>query len=109
MSSRLTERELIEKIRGRLPQNQAEIIKAVGDDCAVVHGFGQELWLYTVDTLVEKVHFDRGWHPPYLLGRKAAAVNLSDIAAMGGIPQHALLSIAAPLSMEETRSDTTTG
>ena len=52
--------------------------------------------LLTTDTLVEGVHFDLAWHPPLLLGRKAGAVNLSDVAAMGGEPRFALLNVAFP-------------
>jgi len=73
-----------------------DVIKGIGDDCAVVRGHGEKSWLITTDTLVESIHFDLAWHPPKLLGRKAAAVNISDIAAMGGRPLSALLSVAVP-------------
>jgi thiamine-monophosphate kinase len=52
--------------------------------------------LSTSDMLVEGVHFDLDWNDPYTLGRKSLSVNLSDIAAMGGIPKFALLSLAIP-------------
>jgi len=49
-----------------------------------------------MDTLVEDVHFDLHWHPPEKLGRKAVAVNVSDIAAMGGLPKFIFLSLGLP-------------
>jgi thiamine-monophosphate kinase len=52
--------------------------------------------LTSTDMLVEEVHFRRLWHDPYHLGRKSLAVSISDIAAMGGIPRWALLSLAVP-------------
>jgi len=72
------------------------LIKGIGDDCAVFSNRDGRHWLVTTDMLVDTVHFDLDWHPPHLLGRKAVAVNLSDIAAMGGTPHHALVSIAIP-------------
>lgn len=96
MSGRRSEREIIRAIRAQLPTDTGRILKGVGDDCAVLRQDGRRLQVLTVDTLIESVHFDLGWHPPELLGRKAAAVNLSDIAAMGGTPTFALLSLAVP-------------
>ncbi len=68
----------------------------IGDDCAVVKKNDQTSLLYTMDSLVADVHFDLDFHPLYLLGRKALAVNISDIAGMGGIPKFALLSMSLP-------------
>ena len=73
------------------------MLKGIAYDGAVLAASGAgAVTLVTTDTLVEGVHFDLAWHPPALLGRKAVAVNISDIAAMGGIPRFALLSLAAP-------------
>ncbi|MGA2363792.1 MAG: thiamine-phosphate kinase [Candidatus Aminicenantales bacterium] len=66
----------------------------IGDDAAVVRS-PKEL-LLTKDLLVEGVDFRRSLHPPRLLGRKSLNVNLSDIAAMGGRPLHAVLGLALP-------------
>ena len=92
----ISERELISKIRQAAGSN-TRLIKGIGDDCAVLtnHDAGK-FSLISLDTLVEGVHFDLAWHSPEDLGHKAAAVNISDIAAMGGKPTFALLSIAAP-------------
>jgi thiamine-monophosphate kinase len=55
--------------------------------------------LTSTDMLLEDVHFRRAWHDPYRLGRKSLAVNISDIAAMGGIPRWATLSLAVPADL----------
>jgi thiamine-monophosphate kinase len=55
--------------------------------------------LSSTDMLLEEVHFRRSWHDPYRLGRKSLAVNISDIASMGGIPRWALLSLAIPVDL----------
>lgn len=92
----MTERELIELIRN-LACNEGEgLVQGIGDDCAVVAKDRENVRLLTMDTLIESVHFDCSWHPPYLLGRKAVSVNVSDIAAMGGQPVFALLSLGLP-------------
>ena len=99
MSGTRSEREIIRRIKEQLPAESGMILKGVGDDCAVLRQDGTRLQVLTVDTLVESVHFDLGWHPAELLGRKAAAVNLSDIAAMGATPRFALLSLGVPASL----------
>ena len=92
----MTERDLIELIQN-LARNEGEgLIRGIGDDCAVIAKDRHDVWLLTMDTLIESVHFDNSWHPPYLLGRKAVSVNVSDIAAMGGKPVFALLSLGLP-------------
>ncbi len=97
----ISEIDLIRRIRGQVLPGGAGVIKGIGDDCAVVAPKGGgTVTLVTTDTLVEGVHFDLSWHPPELLGQKAVAVNVSDIAAMGGIPRYALLSLAAPATMD---------
>ncbi|MEW6218469.1 MAG: thiamine-phosphate kinase [Thermodesulfobacteriota bacterium] len=94
----MRERDLVAAIRRRFSPDPAGggLVLGIGDDCAVWRSTPGALTLATTDTLVEGVHFDRGWHPPRLLGRKAAAANLSDIAAMGGRPCWALLSLGLP-------------
>lgn len=68
----------------------------IGDDCAVLPKDDATDLLLTADMLVEGIDFRSEWTTPWFLGRKALAVSLSDIAAMGGTPAWALLSIAAP-------------
>jgi thiamine-monophosphate kinase len=68
----------------------------IGDDAAAFHWQPNCLALATTDMLLEGVHFDLSFSDPFRLGRKALAVNLSDIAAMGGRPRSFLLSLAIP-------------
>jgi len=67
----------------------------IGDDCAVLP-FGEEDILVTTDMLLENTHFLRGGISPYHLGWKTLAVNLSDVAAMGGVPVSSFLSLGIP-------------
>ena len=72
------------------------VIKGIGDDCAVVSIDGPNYLLVTTDMLVERVHFLIDWASPEVFGAKSLAVNLSDIAACGGLPLDAYVSIAVP-------------
>ncbi len=87
------EREIIARIRQAVGSS-GDLVLGIGDDCAVYKTHPDRVNLVTTDTMVEGVHFDLAWHPPLELGRKAASVNISDIAAMGGLPRFALLSLA---------------
>ncbi len=69
--------------------------KGIGDDAAVLE-WGSKKILLTTDSLEEKLHFDFRYTSPILLGQKALSVNLSDIAAMGGTPNVALLALSIP-------------
>src|SRR5262245_28093349 len=91
--ARLGEREMLRRLRARIPMGEGVVV-GVGDDAAAVE-LGP-VALVTTDSLVEGVHFRRDWHPPRLLGRKALSVNLSDVAAMAGIPRHAVVSLCLP-------------
>lgn len=68
----------------------------IGDDCAVIPKDANSSWLYSTDFLLAGVHFLSDDIPPRACGHKSLAVNLSDIAAMGGTARAALLSIALP-------------
>lgn len=72
------------------------IIKAIGDDAAAFTTAPDQLSLITTDLLVERVHFLRAAISGFDLGYKSLAVNLSDIAAMGGTPRYALASLGLP-------------
>jgi thiamine-monophosphate kinase len=93
-----SERRLIEKIRQASQGTAKGLRTAIGDDCCEVTINGS--CLISTDTLVDRVHFDRSFHPPRMLGRKSIAVNLSDIAAMGGRPQFVQLSLCLPENLE---------
>jgi thiamine-monophosphate kinase len=86
---------LINRIRKWITASDSAVIQGIGDDVAVIERDGKTL-LVTTDLLIEGVHFDRSWIDPYRLGKKALAVNLSDIAAMGGIPKYFLISVGLP-------------
>ncbi len=64
-----------------------------GDDCAIVSPSRAPI-LFTIDSLVEGVHFDLQWTPLDALGARALTVNLSDIAAMGGRPTACVVNLA---------------
>ncbi|HTI13271.1 MAG TPA: thiamine-phosphate kinase [Dictyobacter sp.] len=68
----------------------------VGDDCAVLDPGGEDLLLATTDSQIEEVHFSLQTALPEQIGRKALAINISDIAAMGGRPRYALISLVLP-------------
>lgn len=72
-----------------------QLVIGIGDDAAVWHG-DSTAQLATVDSLIQDIHFSLDITSWQQLGWKALAVNLSDIAAMGGVPRYALVSIALP-------------
>jgi thiamine-monophosphate kinase len=87
---------LIDRLAGLIPASSAVV--GIGDDAAVLDVAGQDYLLATVDMVVENVHFDLRNTEPFLIGRRALAINVSDIAAMGGEPSFALISLALPPS-----------
>lgn len=76
--------------------SRGDVLQGIGDDCAVIGPYGGKVLLITTDLLLEDVHFIWGKIAPHELGEKTVAVNLSDIAAMGGIPRHLFVSLAVP-------------
>jgi thiamine-monophosphate kinase len=83
--------------RARSAKNSTQnLITGIGDDCAVLRITpGREL-LVTTDFSLEGIHFRRDWHPAESVGHRCLARGLSDIAAMGGDPVAAFLSLALP-------------
>ncbi len=92
---RIGERELIAAIRKEFSPAGGKVRLGIGDDAAVLKP-GPLPLILTKDLLVEDVDFIRAIHPAYAIGRKSLNVNLSDIAAMGGVPKYALLGLAFP-------------
>jgi thiamine-monophosphate kinase len=92
------ERVLIERIRQRLPPAPASVVIGIGDDAAVVAPDRGALQVLTTDALVEGIHFDRRFSSWPEIGYKALAVNVSDVASMGGVCRFALLSLMLPAS-----------
>lgn len=92
-SSGMTEFGLIDIIKNKYQTVNDSIIAGIGDDAAIFSIGGGQAGLLTIDSLVDKVHFDRSYTSFDDLGHKALAANLSDIAAMGGRPILAVVSI----------------
>jgi thiamine-monophosphate kinase len=91
--------DLIRAIRAMTPAAAAGVVVGVGDDCAVLRADGDDDLLLTTDLLLEGRHF-RQDAAPEDIGWKALAVSVSDVAAMGGRPEHAVLAVA--LRREQT-------
>lgn len=95
----LGELSLIRDLKDRFPLVGSEVVKGIGDDCAVLES-GGELLLFTTDIMVEGVHFLEDSLDPASLAKKLLAVNLSDLAAMGGRAKAGLLTVAMPAEIE---------
>ncbi len=98
-----SEFELIARLSAGIHLSRRTILGA-GDDCAIISRPHRRL-LFTIDSLVEKVHFDLRWGSPQMLGARSLAVNLSDIAAMGGRPTACVVNLGVregimPLTLE---------
>jgi len=92
---------LLARLPALLPREPRWVAVGRGrDDCAVLNLGGRERLLLTCDVQLEGRHFRRAWMPPRMLGRRAASVNLSDVAAMGGRPRAALVSLLLPADLD---------
>ena len=104
MPPRKSEFELIDWIRAQQKHGKRTRI-GIGDDCAAIDFRPGETCLVTTDALVDGVHFDLGATPPELVGRKAIAVSLSDVAAMGGRAIAAVATTALPGSLAPSTAE----
>jgi thiamine-monophosphate kinase len=92
----LSEFDFIQNIKKKYALNR------VGDDCAVLPKDAESDLLVTADMLVEDIDFRLAWTTPEFLGHKALAVSLSDVAAMSGTPEWAMLSVGVPEKLWKT-------
>ncbi len=85
---------LIDRLQSHVSMQNAESVKGIGDDAAVIAVQENQYTLLSTDMLLEGVHFDLSYTPLPHLGYKAVAVNVSDIAAMYGIPKQIVVGLA---------------
>jgi thiamine-monophosphate kinase len=105
----LPERSLIAQLRAmaqtserrRKPRFQSAVAEGIGDDCAVLRIPPGTDSLVTTDFSLEGIHFRREWHSPDSVGHRCLVRGLSDIAAMGGQPVAAFLSLALPSNLPQ--------
>jgi len=97
--SDLGEFGLIRKIKQQSKGRSPSTLIGIGDDAAALSLSPSKKLLTTTDMLLEGVHFDLSYTDLYSLGWKSAAVNLSDIAAMGGVPRFCLTALGIPSSI----------
>ncbi len=98
LKNKCNELRLSEKVTG-------QIILGIDDDTAITRPSPGMLQLSTSDLLIEGVHFDLTYTSMKHLGWKLMVVNLSDIAAMGGVPVYALITIALPAKISVEMAD----
>ena len=104
-SSSKSEFDFIASLRQRVTSSALKsesLIAGIGDDAAVFRSSAGKETVITADLLVEDIDFRRTTTPPYLLGHKALAVSLSDIAAMCARPMWSLISIGVPEDVWQT-------
>lgn len=92
----LGEFNFIQSIESDTIYDTSTIVHGIGDDCAIYKATKAYDQLVSTDTMVEGIHFSFHYMAPYDVGYRLMTANLSDIAAMGGVPRQVVLSIAAP-------------
>ncbi len=92
---KLGEVGLIDRIAKKIKTDNS-IIKGIGDDAAVIKWKRDRYLLFAADMVIKGVHFDLRRARPFEIGWKALGVNISDIAAMGGVPRYATVSLGLP-------------
>ncbi len=101
----LSEFGLIDRIRKQAKSRSPRVRAGIGDDCAVIVNAGGKLELITTDLLIQDVHFRLNFCHPVSLGKKALAISVSDIAAMGGRAEFYLTLVACPSSTDVSLLD----
>jgi len=90
---------ILEAIQRIVTPTDPAVVVGIGDDAAVVQCRADRHLIATCDIQIDGVHFRRASAAPYEIGWKAMAINLSDLAAMGGVPRFALISLALPAEL----------
>ncbi|MBU0506312.1 MAG: thiamine-phosphate kinase [bacterium] len=98
-----SEFDIIKNIQTHIIERNPQLIKGIGDDAAVVKKDTHTVHVISKDLLIEDIHFELKFTSWLDLGKKAMAVNLSDIAAMAAKPAYALVALGIPSKM--TSSD----
>jgi thiamine-monophosphate kinase len=106
----IPEIKLIARIRGMSGKlapgsGRGVVVQGIGDDCAVLRLAAGSDTLVTTDLCIEGVHFRRDWYQPSFIGRQCLTRGLSDVAAMGGVPVAAFLSLALPPKLPQAWAD----
>ncbi|TRY16608.1 thiamine-phosphate kinase [Tessaracoccus rhinocerotis] len=89
--------ELISDVTADLPAGD-DVLLGVGDDAAVLRPAGDVV--VTTDMLVDGIHFRQNWSPAFQIGRKAVAVNVSDVESMGAVPSAIVMALGLPAEAE---------
>ncbi|MGB2630255.1 MAG: thiamine-phosphate kinase [Candidatus Omnitrophota bacterium] len=97
----MRERDLIAEIKKRAGKPGKPVKSGIGDDCAVLEYNKEKYLLWGTDMLVEGTHFNIKKDGCKRIGRKAVAVNVSDIAAMGGVPKYISMTLGIPPGMSQ--------
>ncbi len=97
--------DFIRQIRKLVADSKKRTLIGIGDDAAVIRGRRKRVYLFTTDTLVEDVHFKWRFTTARQIGWRALAVNVSDIAAMGGCPAVALVTLGLPRGTSSSKID----
>src|SRR5208282_3476223 len=100
-SQRMSTRRMTSLQKPARAQLRSAIVTGIGDDCAVLRLPSRHDSLVTTDFSLEGIHFRRDWHPADSVGHRCLARGLSDIAAMGGDPVAAFLSLALPRDLPQ--------
>ena len=89
------EEGIIDYIKSNIKTTSKDVIKSIGDDCAVIKVSSNKYFVITTDTSLMGPHFTKNYSP-YEIGYKSLATNLSDIAAMGCVPKYIFMALTIP-------------
>lgn len=97
----LPERQILNRLRRVRQSRNPKVALGIGDDCAILRLPAGHETLITTDFSLEGIHFRRDWQSPECIGHRCLARGMSDIAAMGGRPAAAFLSLALPSGLAQ--------